>query len=210
MSTSTSKRSLVCDDDPPSLAVRSGRNSRRATRNSVAVGLGADAAHFAGRARRLPQHENGTTAADLGIALRELKRVCTPGGSIVAGLFGPPEAISYKPVLDALGPFMPRPPPGAKPGGPFRLSAPGVLVQGFTSAGIEVSGTGEANCPFEYESWDHFWRGTRAAGPTQMAIGRAGLDAVEEATRNAVEPLTAEDGSISFDTNLFIYVFGQA
>ena len=148
-------------------------------------------------------------AADLGIALRELKRVCTPGGSIVAGLFGPPEAISYKPVLDALGPFMPRPPPGAKPGGPFRLSAPGVLEQGFTSAGIEVLGTGEANCPFEYESWDHFWRGTRAAGPTQMAIGRAGLDAVEEATRNAVEPLTAEDGSISFDTNLFIYVFGQ-
>ena len=65
MSTSTSKRSLVCDDDPPSLAVRSGRNLRRATRNSVAVGLGADAAHFAGRARRLPQHENGTTASDL-------------------------------------------------------------------------------------------------------------------------------------------------
>ena len=41
-------------------------------------------------------------------------------------------------------------------------------------------------------------------------IGRAGLDAVEEETRNAVEPLTAEDGSISFDTNLFIYDLGQA
>ncbi len=66
-------------------------------------------------------------AADLGTALRELKRVSKPGGSIVAGLFGPPEAVSYKPVLDALGQFMPKPPPGAKPGGPFRLSAPGVL-----------------------------------------------------------------------------------
>ena len=79
-------------------------------------------------------------AADLATALGELRRVCKPGGSIVAGLFGPPEAVSYKPVLDALGQFMPKPPPGGKPGGPFRLSAPGVLEDGFVSAGIEVSG----------------------------------------------------------------------
>ena len=149
-------------------------------------------------------------AADLGTGLRELARVCKPGGSIVAGLFGPPEAVSYKPVLDALGPFMPKPPPGGKPGGPFRLSAPGMLEEGFASAGIDVSGTGEVNCPFEYGSWDQFWPGVRAAGPTQMAIGLAGLDAVEQATRKAVEPLTGEDGSITFDTNVFIYVVGQA
>ena len=149
-------------------------------------------------------------AADLGTALGELRRVCTPGGSIVAGLFGPPDGVTYQPVLDALGPFMPKPPPGGKPGGPFRLSAPGVLEARFESAGIEVSGTGHVNCPFEYASWAQFWRGTRAAGPTQMAIGRAGLVAVEEATRKAVEPLTAEDGSITFDTNVYIYVVGQA
>ena len=149
-------------------------------------------------------------AADLGTALGELGRVCKPGGSIVAGLFGPPEAVSYKPVLDALGQFMPKPPPGGKPGGPFRLSAPGVLEEGFASAGIEVSRTGEVNCPFEYGSWDQFWRGTRAGGPTQMVIGLAGLEAVEEATRKAVEPLTAEDGSITFDTNVYIYIVGQA
>ncbi len=149
-------------------------------------------------------------AADLDTALGELRRVCKPGGSIVAGLFGPPEMVSYKPVLDALGRFMPKPPPGAKPGGPFRLSAPGALEDGFASAGIDVTGTGEVDCPFEYGSWDQFWRGTRAAGPTQMVIGLAGLDAVEAATRVAVEPLTAEDGSISFDTNVFVYVVGQA
>lgn len=73
-----------------------------------------------------------------------------------------------------------------------------------------MSETGEANCPFEYASWDQFWSGTRAAGPTQMAIGLAGLGAVEEATRNAVGPLTAADGSITFPTNVFIYVVGQA
>ena len=149
-------------------------------------------------------------ASDLGVALQELKRVCTPGGLIVAGLFGPPDGVSYTPVLGALGQFMPKPPPGGKPGGPFRLSAPGVLEEGFASAGIAVSRTGDVNCPFEYGSWDQFWRGTRAAGPTQMAIGRAGLEAVEAATRDAVEPLTAEDGSIAFETNVFIYVVGHA
>jgi SAM-dependent methyltransferase len=148
-------------------------------------------------------------ASNLGIALQELRRVCKPGGSIVAGLFGPPEAVSYKPILDALGPFMPKPPPGAKPGGPFRLSAPGVLEEGFTSAGITVSETGRANCPFMYGSWDQFWRVVRSAGPTQMAIGLAGLGAVEEANRKAIEPFTAQDGSIAFDPNIFIYVVGQ-
>ena len=148
-------------------------------------------------------------AADLDTALRELSRVGKPGGSIVAGLFGPPDTVSYKPVLDALGQFMPQPPPGGKPGGPFRLSAPGVLEEGFATAGIEVTSTGEANCSFEYSGWDDFWRGTRAAGPTQMAIGLAGLDAVEDAVHLAVEPLTAADGSITFDANVFVFVVGQ-
>ena len=149
-------------------------------------------------------------AADLGVALRELRRVCKPGGSIVAGLFGPPEGVSYRPVLESLGPFMPKPPPDAKPGGPFRLSAPGTLEDSFVSAGIEVVSRGEANCPFEYASWDEFWSGTRAAGPTQMAIGLAGLEAVEHATRHAVENNTAHDGSITFDPNWFIFVVGTA
>jgi len=149
-------------------------------------------------------------AADLETALRELKRVCKPGGLVVAGLFGPPDGVAYKPVLQALGQFMPKPPPGGKPGGPFRLSAPGVLEASFASAGIEVSDTGETNCVFEYGGWDDFWTGTRAAGPTQMAIGLAGLEAVEEATRKAVEPLIAEDGSITFDPNVFVFVVGNA
>ena len=74
----------------------------------------------------------------------------------------------------------------------------------------EVLRSGEANCPFEYGSWEQFWRGTTAAGPTQMAIGLAGLEAVEEAIRKAVEPFIAEVGSIAFDTNTFMLVVGRA
>ncbi len=148
-------------------------------------------------------------AAELGNALRELQRVCRPDGRIVAGLFGPPETVAFKPVLDALGPFMPPPPPNALPGGPFRLSGPGVLEAAMADAGIDVVDTGEADCPFTYESWDDFWRGNRAAGPTQLAISLAGLDAVEQATRAAVEPFVGPGGAISFEPNAFVFVVGR-
>ena len=148
-------------------------------------------------------------AADLGAALAELKRVCKPEGAVVAGLFGPPDDVTYRPVLEALGPFMPPPPPGAKPGGPFRLSSPGVLAAAFADAGLEVVEQGAVNCPFSYESWDEFWQIAHAAGPTQMAIGHSGADVVEEANRQAVEPFVAPDGSITFDPNQFVYVVGR-
>jgi hypothetical protein len=43
-----------------------------------------------------------------------------------------------------------------------------------------------------------------------MAIGLAGLEAAEHAIRSAVAPLTAADGSITFDTNVFVFVVGRA
>jgi len=149
-------------------------------------------------------------ATDLVIGLEELRRVCKPNGVIVAALFGSPDGISYKPVFDALSEFMPKPPDGAKAAGPFRLSSPGLLEEGFTAAGITVTARGEVNCPFEYRNWDHFWSATRSAGPTQRAIGVAGHDAVEEATRNAIASFIAADGTITFATNVFVYVVGQA
>lgn len=148
-------------------------------------------------------------ASDSGAAMRELKRVCRPGGSVVAGLFGPPEGISYKPVLGAAGQFMPKPPPGSGPGGPFRLSAPGVLEGLFVSVGIDVVEVGEVNCPFWYENWDEFWRSTKAAGPFQKAMSLAEPEVVEQATREAIESHTATDGSISFANNVFVYVVGR-
>lgn len=36
------------------------------------------------------------------------------------------------------------------------------------------------------------------------------FDAVNLTSVRAVEPLIAEDGSITFETNVFIYVVGQA
>ena len=128
---------------------------------------------------------------DLANVLCELKRVCKDGGCVIAGLFGPPEGVAYKTVLAAAGQFMP-PPPDGKPGGPFRLSQPGVLENGFTEAGLTVVDSGKVNCPFSYDEWDEFWRITKSAGPFQMVIGMAGLAEVEAATKKAVSGFIAQ------------------
>jgi SAM-dependent methyltransferase len=139
-------------------------------------------------------------------ALKELSRVCKQGGRIVAGLFGPPDKVAYTAVFAAAREVMPPPPPGAKPGGPFALSGPGVLAGKFAEAGLEVVGEGEVNCPFRYENVEEHWKACASAGAVQALINAAGEDKLRTAIAAACQKLIGEDGSVSFDPNVFIYV----
>ena len=148
-------------------------------------------------------------AADLIAALRELGRVCKPGGRIVAGLFGPPETVAFRAVFGALQQVAPPPPPGSKPGGPFALSEPGLLAEKFAEAGLHVMGTGEADCPFHYASFEEFYLGAvRAAGPGQRILELVDEQIVRSAVEVAVRPFTADDGRVVIQPNVFIYVVG--
>ena len=73
--------------------------------------------------------------ADRVATLREFGRVCASEGRIVAGLFGPPEKVTFATIFKAQRDAMPEPPPG---GGPFELSAPGKLEGLFAEAGLKV------------------------------------------------------------------------
>jgi SAM-dependent methyltransferase len=147
-------------------------------------------------------------AEDLLPALRELRRVCAQGGRIVAGLFGPPHEVAYASVFAAVNAALPPPPPGAKPGGPFVLSGPGVLEGKFVEAGLTVTGSGEADCPFTYADAEEHWRGFCASGSNQKALGLVGEEKLKSAVAAACGPYTAEDGSLSIGPNVFVYVVG--
>ena len=148
-------------------------------------------------------------AADLVSALREFRRVCKPGGQIVAGLFGPSEKVAFKSVFNALQQVAPPPPASAKPGGPFALSQPGLLAEKFEEAGLRVAATGNADCPFHYPNFEEFYLGTvRAAGPGQRILQLVEEQTLKSAVATAARPFTAADGSITIQPNVFIYVVG--
>lgn len=143
-------------------------------------------------------------------ALREFKRVCKTGGTVVAGLFGPPAGVDYSAVFMAAKDAMPPPPADAKPGGPFALSGPGILEGLFEKAGIEVSGTGKANCPLTYENFDQKWAYCLGAGPTQGMMKVIGEGKLKQAILLGCKDFTKKDGSIVFPNNEFMFVVGTA
>lgn len=137
-------------------------------------------------------------------ALRELKRVCKPGGVIVAGLFSQPEEVEFTVIFKALRDAMPKPPEG---GGPFELSTPGKLEELFTEAGLTNLMSGEVNCPFEYENFEIFWYGNSSAGPFQNILQMVGEKKLKSVVKDAIQDFIREDGRILFKKNMFKYVY---
>jgi SAM-dependent methyltransferase len=136
-------------------------------------------------------------------ALRELGRVSTPEGRIVAGLFGSPEKVEFRAIFKAVRDAMPEPPPG---GGPFELSAPGKLEDLFEEAGLKVLESGEADCPYNYSSFEMFWRASVAAGPFQGMLRIISEEKLKSALRDAVEAFRLDNGGILIQPNAFKYV----
>lgn len=136
-------------------------------------------------------------------ALRELGRVCTQEGRIVAGLFGPPENVEFRTIFKAVRDAMTEPPSG---GGPFELSAPGKLEELFEEAGLSVVESGETNCSFNYPDFETFWRANVAAGPFQGVLQVMSEEHLKSVVHDAVDGFRLNDGAILIKQNIFKYV----
>jgi SAM-dependent methyltransferase len=147
-------------------------------------------------------------AEDRIAALRELGRVCTPDGQVVVGLFGPPEKVEFRHILQAARNIMPEPPPGD---GPFGLSAPNKLEGLIEEAGLNVIESSEVDCPFYYPDFETFWRANASAGPFQSLLRVIEKEKVKAAVREACEKfLNGSDGRIAIAPNIFKYVVAAA
>jgi SAM-dependent methyltransferase len=140
-------------------------------------------------------------AEDPRAAAAELARVAAPGGRVAVGIWGDPERCETEAVFAAIRSLLP-PRPGDAP---LAISAPGVVEQLLTSAGLTVAAGGEVDCPFSYPDLATGWRGQSAIGPFRAAIAVVGAERVRAAFTAAVEPFRQRDGSY-LQENVFRYV----
>lgn len=135
-------------------------------------------------------------AGDARAALGEARRVTRRDGRIVIVVWGPPDAMELTPVMAAIKPFMPPPPPGARLVGPFALSHEDVLKAFAADAGLTPQRVFDVDCPWTYPDLDTAIRGVLSAGVAKQAVERAGESAVIKAYADTFAPFEQADGSI--------------
>jgi SAM-dependent methyltransferase len=146
-------------------------------------------------------------AADPARALREIRRVATPGAPVAVASWGDPERCDARVLIGALGRLLPPPPPGA--GGPFALAAPGALEALVESAQLSAERAIEVSGPFVYADLESAVRASLSSGPACAAIQRVGREAVRDAAAAALRSFERTDGTVRLD-NVFRIVLARA
>lgn len=139
-------------------------------------------------------------------ALKELRRVAKPGGSLVISTWGNPNACDQKHLLAAMEKLLPAPPPGK---GPFSLSDEGQLENLIGQAGWTANARGIVGCPFSYNTLNEYWLAQSSAGPMQAALQKVEESSLREVLKKAAKPFKDDQGRIKL-TNQFIYVKAMA
>jgi SAM-dependent methyltransferase len=139
--------------------------------------------------------------ADRAAALRELRRVCAPGGRVALAVWGRPEECEQYAIVRALRQLLPTP-LGEEP---FSLSAPGALGALAAQGGLRVVEEGTVVCPAEYPDEETAWQALAAAGPMQAALRVVGAQQLAAVLRAAIAPFRTSSGGVRL-VNRFRYL----
>ena len=141
-------------------------------------------------------------ADDPAAAVRELARVCRPGGQVAIGVWGDPARCQTEALFARLRSLAP-PSPGAP--APLAVGEPGIVEGLLDKAGLALAGGGEAPVSFSYAYHDQAWTAHISAGPLQKIIDLVGQDAVRQVLHDVLEVDRKPDGELRQD-NMFRYV----
>jgi ubiquinone/menaquinone biosynthesis C-methylase UbiE len=128
-------------------------------------------------------------ADDMTLALSEARRVCKPGGTVLAQVFGRPERCSLEVMKRAIVPLL-----GLEGDEPpyWRFD---MLEQVARDAGLTPLESFYASWAYEFADEAAMLRAMLSAGSAVAAVERAGRDLVVEAILGALAPYREADGS---------------
>ena len=131
-------------------------------------------------------------AVDIVGALREAGRVAKPGAPVVIQVWGRHERCDLEAMKAVIRPFLPPRPPDAPP--EPDLSAPGVLEELATAAGLVPSETFDVSWPYEYADAEELGRELLAPAGIAELVGPSREAEVRRQIVEALAPFRLAGG----------------
>ncbi|HEY8928482.1 MAG TPA: methyltransferase domain-containing protein [Mucilaginibacter sp.] len=143
-------------------------------------------------------------AANVQNALAEAYRVLKPGGKIVVMIWGNKEDCEAATYLKALGSLLPAPSPGAP--GPFALSENRSLEKLLEAVGFKIISNEDIPTVWDYPDTSIALKGLLAVGPAGAAIAYSGLQNVQDAVLQAVQPYIQGNGHVVYHNKFRVVI----
>jgi SAM-dependent methyltransferase len=146
-------------------------------------------------------------AVDLVGALSEAGRVAKSGAPVVIQVWGRHERCDLEPMKTVARQFFPPRPPDAPP--EPDLSAPGVLEELATQAGLEPQSAFDLSWAYEFADGEELGRAMLAPGGLGQLVGPARIEEVRQQILDALAPYRRPDGAYRLE-NEFHFLIATA
>jgi SAM-dependent methyltransferase len=133
--------------------------------------------------------------ANRAAALREVGRVCVPGGRVVLATWARPEECDQHAIVRGLRQLLPTP-LGEEP---FSLSAPGILDALVAQSGLRVVDEGSVVCVAAYPDDESACQALCATGPMQAALRIIGAQQLTAVVLAAIAPFRTNSGGVRLE-----------